>query len=234
MSNAGHHAADDGSLARSTGGAAARGAMLIALALAIGLLLMAFALDDPATEIVAGGTDSAETDEGATDDPGDGAATDDAGAGDDEADDPGVTLGEPDDTPDSTPETIPEIDETESVPPPLDGEFFPPNEVNVLVANGTGGRGVAGGTADKLIADGYTANASNAPATDAGVVFYKPGYSENARNVAEILNAAPDVVQPIPEGGQIGVSQEAIADGRLDAANIIVIVGNDGAVPPPA
>ncbi|MFT7476398.1 MAG: hypothetical protein ACI81L_003351, partial [Verrucomicrobiales bacterium] len=49
MTNAGNHATDDGSLARSTGGAAARGAMLIALALVIGLVLMAFALDDPQT-----------------------------------------------------------------------------------------------------------------------------------------------------------------------------------------
>ena len=54
MTTSGHHAAEDGSLARSTGGAAARGALLIALALAIGLLLVTFALDDPQTEIVAG------------------------------------------------------------------------------------------------------------------------------------------------------------------------------------
>ena len=51
MTGARSHAADDGSLARSTGGAAARGALLIALAVVIGLVLMAFALEDESTEV---------------------------------------------------------------------------------------------------------------------------------------------------------------------------------------
>ena len=67
MTGSRHHAADDGSLARSTGGAAARGAMLIALAVVIGLVLLAFVLDDPATVVTApdgteqeAGTDDSE------------------------------------------------------------------------------------------------------------------------------------------------------------------------------
>lgn len=232
--SAGYHAADDGSLARSTGGAAARGAMLIALALAIGLLLMWRALDDPATEVTAVDSGDVAADDAGDDGTDDVAATDDAttddtGATDDSTD--SATLVDPEATTDSTPEQIPEETEPdESAPVP--GEFLPPSEVNVLVANGTGGRGVAGGTADKLIADGYIANAANAPATAAGVIFYRPGYDANALAVAEILGAAPDVVQPAPD--TIGVAAEAISDGRLDAANIIVIVGADNAVPPPA
>ena len=62
MSSPGYHAAEEGTLARSTGGAAARGAMLIALALVIGLLLVMFALDDPQTQVVAAETPSADAD----------------------------------------------------------------------------------------------------------------------------------------------------------------------------
>ncbi len=231
--SAGYHAADDGSLARSTGGAAARGAMLIALALAIGLLLMWRALDDPATEVTAADSGAvAEEDQG--DDTSD-AAVDDATADDTaDADDTtdSATLVDPDDSStESTPEQIPEETDPDAGAP-VSGEFLPPSEVNVLVANGIGGQGVAGGTADKLIADGYLANAANAPATAAGVIFYRPGYDANAKAVAEILGAAPDVVQPAPD--TIGVSAEAINDGRLAEANIIVIVGADNAVPPPA
>jgi len=232
--SSGYHAADDGSLARSTGGAAARGAMLIALALAIGLLLMWRALDDPATAVTVTDADAVATDTdadaAATDDAAsDATAADDAAATDDTG---GVTAVDPGDGTTATePEQIPE--ETDpAVTEPVPGEFVQPSEVNVLVANGIGGAGVAGGTADKLIADGYLANAANAPATAEGVIFYRPGYDANARAVAEILGAAPDVVQPAPD--TVGVAAEAINDGRLAEANIIVIIGADNAVPAPA
>ena len=89
MSN-GYHAADDGSLARSTGGAAARGAMLIALALVIGLILMAFALDDPQT--VVAGSDADATDVEVTDE------VDESAVGDETDTEDAVNVGEP--TPD--------------------------------------------------------------------------------------------------------------------------------------
>jgi len=221
MTSPGYHAAEDGSLARSTGGAAARGAMLIALALVIGLLLILFALDDPQTEVVADAPDESEqvdVDEG------------------DDLPDPGETPGpelvdpgegdvvEP-------PATIPTIDDGIVVDPPIEGQILPNNEVNVLVANGTGGSGVAGGVRDILNADGYTAVVSNAPATAEGVIFYKPGFSENAIAIGVALGAAPDVVVMAPVDGQIGVAADAIADGRLDTANVVVIIGTDGAVP---
>lgn len=224
MSSAGHHAADDGSLARSTGGAAARGAMLIALALVIGLVLMAFALDDPQSELTSGESTS-QDDDGTIDEIIDDSTVDDSTEGDDS----GVVIVDPNDETgvDSTPDTIPPVEEPEVGNGPR-----PAAEVNVLVANGTGGRGVAGAVADKLKTRGYIAEAANAPSTAAAVIYYRVGYADDAREVATILGAPPDIITPAPGDGTIAVAPEPIEDGRLLAANVIVIVGADNAVPP--
>lgn len=230
MSIQGQHAADDGSLARSTGGAAARGAMLIALALIIGLLLMAFALDDPATDLSSAGADDVATSEGTEDAPDDGVAGDTGSEG-------AVNAVEPteDDSATPDPATIENDTPTETIPeqvvqPATPGEVRPPSEVNVLVANGTGGKGVAGAVSDKLKAAAYIASVSNAPSTAQAVIYYKPGYDGDARAVADTLGAPPDIIKPAPEG-TIGVASEAISDGRLDAAHVVVIIGADGNVP---
>ena len=221
MTTPGYHAADDGSLARSTGGAAARGAMLIALALAIGLLLMTFALDDPQTEITAtDGTDQ----------------TDDAVDGtDDTTEDGGVNAVDPGDAVDGSvpPATIAEDDTptptiADSVPP---GEAHDPAEVNILVANGTGGKGVAGTISDKLKAKSYIANAANAPSTAEAVIYYRIGYDADARLVAEILGAGADIIKQAPGDGTLPVAQDAKDDGRLTAANVVVIIGADNNIP---
>lgn len=227
MSNQGYHAADDGSLARSTGGAAARGAMLIALALIIGLLLMAFALDDPPTDLSSQATvDNVETD----------ADADAADAGDSTGD-AGVTAVTPED--DTTTDTVADatIDDTptETIAPEVEpapgGEARAPSEVSVLVANGTGGKGVAGAVSDKLKAAAYIAAVSNAPSTAEAVIYYKAGYDGDARAVADVLGAPVSIIKPAPDNGTIGVASEAISDGRLDAANVVVIIGADNAVP---
>jgi len=221
MSSAGDHAADDGSLARSTGGAAARGAMLIAVALIIGLVLMAFALDDPQSEITSGGSST-----NSSDDASDSGSDDTSDSSDDsDSDDTGDTSnGDTDVASTQAPATIPDVVESEGV--------HPPSEVNVLVANGTGGKGVAGAVADKLKTRGYIANASNAPSTAAAIIYYRVGYADDAREVASILGAPPDIITPAPGDGTIAVAAEAVSDGRLSDANVVVIVGADNAVPP--
>jgi len=223
MTNTGNHAADDGSLARSTGGAAARGAMLIALALVIGLVLMAFALDDQGTEISSGDDSVAASGTDGTDaDGSDG--TDDDGTDGTDGTDPGQTTETV--APTGT-EPPPEV-----IPPVPEGNGpRPPAEVNILVANGTGGKGIAGSLADKLIADGYIAKAANAPSTAAGIIYYRQGYADDARAVAGALGAAPDILTPAPGDGTIAVASEAVEDGRLTDANVIVIVGADNAIP---
>lgn len=72
----GAHAADDGSFARSAGTAAVRGALLILVAIALGIALLA-ATDDDDTTGVAADDDSAEVDtpRATTPDPGAGTAT---------------------------------------------------------------------------------------------------------------------------------------------------------------
>ena len=221
MSSAGDHAADDGSLARSTGGAAARGAMLIAVALIIGLVLMAFALDDPQSEITSGGSSTDSSDD-ASDDASD--STSDSSDAGDSADSGDASNGDADVASTQPPETIPDVVDSEGV--------HPPSEVNVLVANGTGGKGVAGAVADKLKTRGYIANASNAPSAAAAIIYYRVGYADDAREVASILGAPPDIITPAPGDGTIAVAAEAVSDGRLSDANVVVIVGADNAVPP--
>lgn len=228
----GYHAADDGSLARSTGGAAARGAMLIALALIIGLFLMAFALDDPQTDLSVGAGDGAAGDVG---DDGTGDAAADDGTGDAEgATEPSVSVGDPEDNASAT-DTIPEVDDTaavtETIPETPEGALNAPADVNILVANGTGQAGVAGFVADQLQAQAYFAAVSNAPSTAEAVIFYRDGYAEDARAVADILGAPVDIVTVAPADGTIAVSSEAVSDGRLGDANVIVIIGADNNIP---
>ena len=236
MTSSGHHAAEDGSLARSTGGAAARGALLIALALVIGLLLVMFALNDPQTEIVASDTDAAadtaDGDDAAAGVEGDAGGAVGAAGAEDGADAP--VVGTPEEEA-ATTETIPQITTdpepgADDQPPEPTGQILPPNEVTVLVANGRGTAGVAGGVRDVLVADGYTTEVSNAPATASGVIFYRPGFDANAIAIGQALGAAPDAVLPAPDS--IGVSSDAVSDGRLDNANVVVIIGADESVPP--
>ncbi len=228
----GFHAADDGSLARSTGGAAARGALLIALAIVIGLVLIAFALNDSSTEVAAS-DDTEQTDTDETGDAADSSADTDADAdagAEVEAVDPGDGAGDADGA-------AADGGDTETIPEePINsggGAARPAAEVNVLVANGVGTAGIAGSTADVLVADGYIGVAADAPNTPTSVIFYQPGFDADAREVATILGATPDVIQPLPVDGSVPVNQNAIDDGRAAAANVVVIIGTDGAIPTP-
>ena len=81
-----------------------------------------------------------------------------------------------------------------------------------------------------MVADGYTTEVSNAPATASGVIFYRPGFDANAIAIGQALGAAPDAVLPAPDN--IGVSSDAVSDGRLSNANVVVIIGADESVPP--
>ncbi len=204
-------------MARSAGGAAARGAILIAAAVILGLLLLAFALDDPDT-VVSGDTadDTSQSDDSSSDD-----SSDDSSSGDDSTDDATATTAP---TTTAAPTTI------TTLPP---SEALPPAEVSVLVANGTGEKGVAGAVSNKVNARGYIAlDAANAAAPTAeSVIFYRDGYDGNAVDIAGIVGTTPDLIQPAPTDGTIGVAQNAIDDGRLDSANVIIILGSDERIP---
>ena len=102
----------------------------------------------------------------------------------------------------------------------------PPNQVRVLVANGSGVRRGASDVTDVLSPNGYTTlPPANATPTDTSGIYYRSGYSGDARAVMEIVAPGnPDLILPLPPGGL------DVPDGTLDRvanANVVVILGAD-------
>lgn len=166
--------------AQPTQGSVARGVVLVAVAVVIGLLLLRD--DDAGRTQVAVGTEGA----GQSDD-GDGAGGDD------------------DSTASSTTTTTAPLRE--------------PSEVKVLVANGSGTDGAAGGATDALEALGYVtgtpANAERVPST---VVYFTEGYEREAEALAEAIGAPPTSVTPMPAVAPVD---------DLQLANVLVVLGPD-------
>jgi hypothetical protein len=166
----GRYAASDGSFARSAGGAGARGLLLLAVALLIGVVLLnATDADPPGTSLSArGDSDSGDsgpgTDDGNSADPGDsGAAV------------------------------------TTTVAPTTTLPARAPAEVKVIVANASAVKGAAGGGRTALINAKYNVLApANATATPTSSVFFIPGYDRDAAGVAAALQLPANLVKPMP------------------------------------
>jgi len=94
-----------------------------------------------------------------------------------------------------------------------------PSEVKVLVANGSGTNGAAGGATDALEALGYVtgtpANAERVPAT---VVYFTEGYEAEAQALAEAIGAPATAVTPMPAVAPVD---------DLQLANVLVVLGPD-------
>lgn len=163
----------------ATQGSVARGAILVAVAVVIGVLLLRD--DDSATTQVAVGSDTAAE----VEDTGDDAPAEDA---------------------DATTTTTTEAPR-------------PAAEVKVLVANGSGVDGAAGGTTDALEALGYVtgtpANAERVPAT---VVYFTTGFEAEAAALAAAIGAPEDAVTPMPAVAPVD---------DLQLANVLVHLGPD-------
>jgi hypothetical protein len=213
-----------GGFAPSAQGAAGRGFVLIGVAVVIGLLLLWRGLDsggsvdvetgDGGTDVAADGGTDAATDAGTTDS-GTDAATD---AGTDTATD-GTTDAVADGGTDAG---------TATTTTAATGTTRPPEQVSVLVANGSGTSGAAGTVTDKLKAVNFTTlEPANATPTTTSKVYYRPGYDQDAQEVARVVGATADLVLPVPE--PTGVADNA-AD-RAAQANVIVILGSDGRIP---
>jgi hypothetical protein len=132
--------------------------------------------------------------------------------------------------------TTTEATPTETNAPPMSEttglpvtEAHNPNEVKVLVANGSGTKAVAGGATSRLVGAYYAMK----PAADADQlyeqsrVFYREGYATDALAVARILGApepAESFVAPmpvvLPVRGTNGVANAQDAD-------VLVIMGTD-------
>lgn len=92
-------------------------------------------------------------------------------------------------------------------------------EVKVLVANGSGVNGAAGGTTDALEALGYvTATPSNADRVEATIVYYATGFQAEAEVLAEAIGAPPESVQAMPAVAPVD---------DLQLANVLVHLGPD-------
>ena len=111
---------------------------------------------------------------------------------------------------------------TTAVPAPT----RPPNQVRVLVANGSGVPRGAASVTDVLSPAGYTTlPPANATPTDTSGIYYRSGYSGDARAVMDIVAPGnPDLILPLPAGGL------DVPDATLDRvanANVVVILGAD-------
>ena len=176
--------------------------MLVIVAVALGAFLLARGFDDS--------DDSTEASPSAT--------TDES------------TNGDPDDDPETsdTTSTTTTTTTTTTAPPVV---THPPGDVKVAVMNGTGVRGRAGRTADTLNATGFVTAAKNTQQdrVEGSVIYYRPGYGDDAKAVASVLGAPPDIITPAPAGIMTLIrSPESPAD--LAEFNIFAVIGTDNVI----
>lgn len=170
----GRYATDDGSFARSAGGAGARGLALLAVALLIGIVLLNATDADPpgATLSAQGDSDTAE---------GDGAESDAAGEGEAEPDG-GADAG--------TAATV-----APTTTPPARA----PKDVKVVVANASDVNGAAGNAKKALDPVGFNVLApTNAAKVAESAVFFTAGFQADAIAVANALGLPTTTVKAIP------------------------------------
>lgn len=215
MNSPGQYASQDGSFARSAGGAAGRGLVLIVVAVIIGLVLLAKGFDGADSTVAGAGTDDAASDETADD--GDDAAE----PADDTADDD--TAGEPAEGGDESDDTATDTTDPSTEP----GDTRPPSEVKVAVVNGTGVPGLASTVTGILDTSSYVTAAKNAASFDheSSTVYYVSGYAEDAKAVAAILSIPADLISPTEAADVLALidNNENVADFHL-----FVFQGADG------
>lgn len=190
----------------SGGGSAGRAIVLVIVAVALGAFLLArgFGGDDTTTEVAGNGSPASESN------------------GDNG--DPGEESPNGEQTTSSTTSTT-----TTTTAPPVVTHL--PGQVKVAVANGTGERGRAARTADVLNAGGYVTAAKNTEQNrvSESVIYYRPGYGDDAKAVASALGAPADLLTPAPSTIMTLIrNPETPPD--LENFNIFVVVGSDNAI----
>ena len=185
----------------SGGGSAGRAIVLVIVAVALGAFLLARGFDDS--------DDSPEAAPSAT--PAE------------------STEAEPEETEtNGTTSTTTTTTTTTTAPPVI---THPPGEVKVAVMNGTGVRGRAGRTADTLNATGFVTAAKNTQQdrVEASVIYYRPGYGDDAKAVASVLGAPPDIITPAP-GTIMTLIRNPESPADLEEFNIFAVVGTDDVI----
>lgn len=185
----------------SGGGSAGRAIVLVIVAVALGAFLLARGFDDS--------DDSPEAAPSAT--PAE------------------STEAEPEETEtNGTTSTTTTTTTTTTAPPVI---THPPGEVKVAVMNGTGVRGRAGRTADKLNATGFVTVAKNTQQSRVAVsvLYYRPGYGDDAKSVASVLGAPPDIITPAP-GTIMTLIRNPESPADLEEFHIFAVVGTDDVI----
>jgi hypothetical protein len=180
---------------------AVKGALLVAIGVLLGVLILGSGLGSPAPSSVTVEQASSGSDSTTTTTADSGATTTTAATG-------------------GSSTTLPTTSTTGGTP-----TTHPPNEVRVLVANGTDIPGAASQVQSQLVALGYNAlSPQNGPTSDTSWVYYEPDYEADALAIALGLGMTPQQVAPMPEPPPIDTLE----------ADILVLIGNDGLVQPPA
>ena len=176
--------------------------MLVIVAIALGVFLLARGFD---------GSDDA------TDD----AATPSTESSSDSNGDPDDDTNETTSTTSTTTTTT-----TTTVPPPV---THPPNEVKVAAINGKGAPGLAGAAAEELNRLGFTSAAKNAVnfGMEMSVIYYQPGYADDAKALAVALNAPVDILNPAPSTVLTLIRDPS----DVSDFNIFVLLAEDDLIP---
>ena len=195
----------------SGGGSAGRAIVLVVLAVAVGVFLLARGFD--------GADDSTDTSSGT---PSSDSADGDNGEGED---------GESEDG--STTSTTSTTTSTTTTAPRADPR--PPKDVKVAVMNGTGESGRAARTTGNLNIAGYVTAAKNTEQdrVQESVIYYRPDYGDDAKAVASILGAPPDIIREAPEQIMTLIKNSHTPQG-LEDFHVFAVVGTDNVIPDPS
>ena len=215
MTSPGRYATSDGSFARSASGAAARGGVLIAVAVVIGVVLLRQGFDGGDAQAVIPIDDGNDGSQGGPGDVENGDVEGDPDGDVENGDEEGGTR-----TGDDQP----------ADPPVGDVAVDPPSSVKVAVANGIGEPGLGSGRSDVLLTAGYVSKGVNAAKFDHELsrVYYLPGYEDEAKAVAVVLGGGSSVLDAAPPE-PLSLVAESFREAVQDF-DIFVILGADGAL----
>ncbi len=199
----GTHAAADGSFGRSAGNAAARGGLLVVIAVLIGLFLLRQGLDTD------GGVISVDAKETA---PGDPSGSEDSAPVDDGSDDGSAEDAAVGATSSTTTSTL--------LP------ARPEAEIKIRVANASAEAGIAGDAVNFLIVQGFNALSPKNALEDieASAIYYQAGWESEA-----VAVAAAFAVDPVSTVFPATEDTNGLVESMEDAT-ILVILGDDGVI----
>lgn len=196
----------------SGGGSAGRAIVLVALAVAVGAFLLARGFDgaDDGT-VTSSGTPSSDSADGDNGDGEDGESNEDG----------------------STTSTTSTTTSTTTTAPRADPR--PPKDVKVAVMNGTGEPGRAARTTDNLNIAGYVTAAKNTEQdrVQESVIYYRQDYGDDAKAVASILGAPPDIIRTAPDQIMTLIKNSHTPQG-LEDFHVFAVVGTDDVIPDPS